>query len=234
MFFTASVTLLLASLAVAQDYGGGGGSPPTTSTPAASSAAPVPSAPANDATHVNVDVAVNGTMAFSPANFNASNGTSVTFWFPKLAFNHSVTQSSFPAPCTYLAASGNNTAGFDSGLTGSTQFTIIIEDDTKPIWFHCKQITHCGLGMVGSINAPTNGSNTFDAFQAAAKAIGSKEVTETDDGPKTGGFNAVASIGPTATGSGKLPSTSAPSSGMRAGASVGAILLGAAMFVALA
>jgi len=31
--------------------------------------------------------------------------------------------------------------------------------------------------MVGSINAPTSGNNTHDAFVAAAKAIGSNEVT---------------------------------------------------------
>ena len=29
------------------------------------------------------------------------------------------------------------------------------------------------LGMVGSINAPTTGTNTFANFMAAAKAIGS-------------------------------------------------------------
>jgi hypothetical protein len=34
------------------------------------------------------------------------------------------------------------------------------------------KLGHCGMGMVGSINAPLNGSNTFDAFVAAAKAIG--------------------------------------------------------------
>ena len=45
------------------------------------------------------------------------------------------------------------------------------------IWFHCKQVTHCGLGMVGSINAPSSGQYTFQAFQAAAKAIGSNEKT---------------------------------------------------------
>jgi len=31
--------------------------------------------------------------------------------------------------------------------------------------------------MVGSINAPTSGNNTHDAFVAAAKAIGANEAT---------------------------------------------------------
>jgi hypothetical protein len=43
---------------------------------------------------------------------------------------HSVTQSSFADPCTYLAASGGAPAGFDSGLTSAKQFTINITDDT--------------------------------------------------------------------------------------------------------
>lgn len=33
---------------------------------------------------------------------------------------------------------------------------------------------HCGMGMVGSINAPSSG-NTYDSFLAAAKAIGQNE-----------------------------------------------------------
>lgn len=35
--------------------------------------------------------------------------------------------------------------------------------------------------MVGSINAPASGSNTFDAFQAAAIAIGTNEATVSRD-----------------------------------------------------
>ncbi|KAJ7619481.1 hypothetical protein FB45DRAFT_160063 [Roridomyces roridus] len=197
---------LFSSLAAAQ-YG----IPPP---PPAPVAAAVPLAPADSPGHVNINVALSG-FAFSPANVSAPNGTAVTFWFPNSGLEHSVTQSSFENPCTYLAATSNTSAGFDSGLTQGTQFTIVIQDDTKPIWFHCKQISHCGsFGMVGSINAPTTGSNTFDAFQAAANNIGAGEVSETDNGPVIGatvGVNAVASVAPTNTGNGALPS-SAPSS----------------------
>ncbi|KAG6861723.1 hypothetical protein C0995_012727 [Termitomyces sp. Mi166 len=103
--------------------------------------------------------------------------------------------SSFEEPCTYLAASGNSSAGFDSGLQSAKTFTILIVDDTKPIWFHCKQVSHCGMGMVGSINAPATGNN-FDTFHQAALNIGSSEVTETDNGPMTGGVNGIATAPP--------------------------------------
>lgn len=44
---------------------------------------------------------------------------------------HSVTQSSFNDPCVRLAASGNNTGGFDSTLTAGTTFTIMITDTNR-------------------------------------------------------------------------------------------------------
>jgi hypothetical protein len=92
-------------------------------------------------------------------------------------------------------------------LQKAKQFTITITDDSKPIWFHCKEPTHCGQGMVGSINAPGTG-NTFDNFKAAALAIGTSEPVETDTGFVSGGVNAQATASPAATGSG---SGSAPS-----------------------
>ncbi|KAF9552448.1 hypothetical protein CPC08DRAFT_714606 [Agrocybe pediades] len=112
---------------------------------------------------------------FSPSNFTAKNGTVVTFQFTGIPGNHSVTQSSFPTPCEPLAG------GFDSGniFINTTQattptFNLTITNDSKPIWFFCKQLNptpHCGQGMVGSINAPASG-NTFDKFLSAAKAVG--------------------------------------------------------------
>ncbi|KDQ33639.1 hypothetical protein PLEOSDRAFT_1087897 [Pleurotus ostreatus PC15] len=228
MFKTAAaICSLLPSLALAQ-YGynpPAGNSSPTTSSSAA--AAAVPSAPANTDGHINVDVAAGGQFVFSPANITAPNNTVVTFFFPNAGITHSVTQSSFAAPCTYLAASSNNSAGFDSGLTAGTQFSITITDDTKPIWFHCKQITHCGIGMVGSINAPTTG-NTHANFVAAAMAIGAAgEPTEADNGPTTGGFGALATAPPTS-------GTAAPTSGGSGGSGNGALQTGMSMAAVLA
>ncbi|KII88755.1 hypothetical protein PLICRDRAFT_637307 [Plicaturopsis crispa FD-325 SS-3] len=181
MFTTAlALSMLSAVFASPQIYGppagggggGGGASAPATTTAAASNAAP--SAPPDTPGNMNIDVAFQSTFTFHPANITAPNGTIVTFWFPNAGLAHSVTQSSFEAPCTYLAASSNSSAGFSSGLVEGVQFSINITDDTTPIWFHCEQVTHCGLGMVGSINAPSSG-NTFSAFQQAAMAIGSNE-----------------------------------------------------------
>ncbi|KAF9466424.1 hypothetical protein BDZ94DRAFT_1251922 [Collybia nuda] len=186
MFVTALAVLLLPAFAAAQ-YGGPNPTP-TSSTPV-----PAPSAPPDTAGNMNIDVAFNGTFTFHPNNIVAPNGTLVTFWIPDQGFDHSITQSSFDAPCTYLNSSANSTTpGFDSGLHSRMKFTINITDDTKPIWFHCKQILHCGMGMVGSINAPNNTANTFEAFQAAAIKIGNTEVQETDHGFVAGGINAVA------------------------------------------
>jgi len=174
----------------AAQYGGG----PAPS-PASTGPVPAPSAPADTPGHVNIDVAFNETFTFHPQSVTAGVGTIVTFWFPNTGLNHSVTQSSFDAPCTYLAASGSNPAGFDSGLQSFVKFSINITD-TQPIWFHCKQLLHCGMGMVGSINAPTSGNNTYDAFLAAAMKIGPGEVTENDQGPKTGGVHGNATAPP--------------------------------------
>jgi len=115
-----------------------------------------------------------GVFQFIPPSITAKNGTVVTFKFSGIPGNHSVTQSSFADPCDPLAG------GFDSGFvyiptseTEIPEFNITITDDSKPIWFYCKQLkptAHCIDGMVGAINAPSTG-NTFASFQSAAKAF---------------------------------------------------------------
>ncbi|KAJ7688182.1 hypothetical protein B0H17DRAFT_847338, partial [Mycena rosella] len=121
-------------------------------------------------------------FSFSPSQITAANGTVVTFQFTGVPGNHSVTQSSFASPCQPLDG------GFDSGwifvnTTSDTppEWSVTITDDSKPIWFYCKSkgptartvcnLLHlCDAGcMVGVINVK-NGTNTFDAFQAAAKS----------------------------------------------------------------
>jgi len=47
----------------------------------------------------------------------------------------------------------------------------ITVNDTAPIWVYCKQTnpsSHCGAGMVFSVNAVEGGSNSFEAFKANA------------------------------------------------------------------
>ncbi|KAH8831504.1 Cupredoxin [Flagelloscypha sp. PMI_526] len=137
---------------------------------------PQPTYAAQPADH-RIVVGVDGKLAYGDSNITASIGDTVTFEFhPK---NHTVTQSSFSAPCVPLEVS-TGTPGFKSGFKpvadGETNFPTfqITINDTAPIWFYCGQtqpVSHCGSGMVGSINAVESGPNNFAAFQALAKRI---------------------------------------------------------------
>jgi len=142
-----------------------------------------------------------GVFQYIPNNITASNGTVVTFRFSGNPGNHTVTQSTFASPCNPEAG------GFDSGWvfvpggeTDIPEWNLTITDDTKPIWFYCKQLLpspHCIAGMVGSINAPSTG-NTFAAFQANAK-------NATSSGQGVGGLvgigaSASALVGPVTSG----------------------------------
>lgn len=109
-----------------------------------------------DKSFFKIDVAFDKTFVFNPPNITAAVGTLVTFYFPKhvpLTFasnriftlcnsfgvNHSVTQSTFADPCTYLAANAtsNSPAGFDSGLQSSATFTINITDTNREHFPSC-------------------------------------------------------------------------------------------------
>lgn len=51
--------------------------------------------------------------------------------------------------------------------------------------------------MVGAINAPTSGQNTFDNYQAAAKKLGTSQPQDTHPGGLAGlGASATASAAP--------------------------------------
>lgn len=113
-----------------------------------------------------------GGLKFDPANVVAEVGDVVQFTF--LPKNHSVTQSSFGAPCQPLA----NGAGFFSGFKFATQdgrlapdvFQLVVKD-AAPIWYYCAQPNgqHCTNGMSGVINQNFDGPNTLAAYQQAAK-----------------------------------------------------------------
>ncbi|KAI0282549.1 hypothetical protein BGY98DRAFT_89770 [Russula aff. rugulosa BPL654] len=108
--------------------------------------------PHSDSIQINVQVAPGGQLVYSPSNFAACNGTTVTFCFPLGSTLHSVTQGVFEKPCVHLAPRGGNPAGFNSGLQSGKEFTIEITDDREPIFFFCKAPGHCGLGMVGLVH----------------------------------------------------------------------------------
>jgi len=125
----------------------------------------------------DVQVGADG-LSFTPEALFADVGDQVIFHF--VAMNHTATQSSFASPC------GPMDGGFDSGfnpvapgVTDFPTFTITV-NDTKPVWVYCKQAantpkSHCGQGMVFSVNCPSDPSpNSFDNFKKAALAIGAQ------------------------------------------------------------
>jgi len=146
-----------------------------------------------------------GPAQFLPASVTASKGSVVTFRFSGAPDNHTVTQSSFSNPCELLQG------GFDSGwiavpqglsLSEAPEWNLTITDDSTPIWYYCKQVSpvpHCNVGMVGAINAPTSGSDTFEAFQNAARSFSG--TPDQSDGALVGpGASASAPPGPFASG----------------------------------
>ncbi|KAI5122569.1 hypothetical protein M0805_004786 [Coniferiporia weirii] len=149
---------------------------PATSTPASTTG----SSSAAAATHT-VIVGGNSSLTFSPEEISAQPNDVVVFQFQSK--NHTITQSSFPAPCQELGST-SATPGFDSGFmpvaANSTSdfptYTITV-NDTTPVWAYCRQTGHCGQGMVFAINAQDSGPKNFTAFQASAKQINGTGTT---------------------------------------------------------
>jgi len=138
---------------------------------------------------LSVDVAPGNVSVFDPPSVSASIGQTINFVFPS-DLPVSVTQSALDAPCTFIDLA-NGTVGFDSELQTSIIFTIEILD-SEPIYFHCKHPGHCGSGMVGTINAPADGSGSFASFQAAALQLGASAPNDSMTGqPTTGNSGAV-------------------------------------------
>jgi len=142
-------------------------SPSTT----ASAPGTTPTASAGGQIHTVVVGGTNG-LVYRPSNITAQPGDIVTFEFHSK--NHTVTQSSFAAPCTPLNASG--TTGFDSGFfpvsADATTFPTwnFTVKDTSPVWAYCAQTGHCRSGMVFAINADPNSAKSYDAFLNNAKS----------------------------------------------------------------
>ncbi|KAJ6452555.1 Cupredoxin [Mycena vitilis] len=166
------------------------------------------------AADIQVQVGANGTT-YTPSSVTAAQGDNIVFQF--VAGNHSVTQSSFAAPCTYLSPSGVD-SGFQLVAAGATQvpqWSFTVNNASAPLWFFCAQTTHCQKGMVFSVNAAADGPKNFAAFQTAAMA-----TTSSVPGPG----NVTASSG-SASGS----ASAAGASGSAAPAGSGALMTRASM-----
>jgi plastocyanin len=131
-------------------------------------------------------------LVFDPPHISALPRDTVVFEFRQK--NHTVTQSSFADPCRKLSTNG--IVGFDSGFIpvaeGATEFPTwsMVVNDTAPIWAYCRQQTptsHCGAGMVFSINSDEQGERNFAAFQGVAEAInGTAALANADPTPTDG------------------------------------------------
>ncbi|KIJ28726.1 hypothetical protein M422DRAFT_269934 [Sphaerobolus stellatus SS14] len=165
-FFLAS--LLLPVLVAAQS----GLSPDTSS----STTPPSPVIPtviptATSATEHVITVGLDDLFMFSSNNITAKENDTVTFFFEG-DYQHSVTQSTFANPCTYMSG------GFNSGLQpAGNSFSLTVTNASQPIWVYCEQtnpLKHCGIAyyyLFSSINAPTS-NNTSSAFMSKAVALG--------------------------------------------------------------
>jgi plastocyanin len=167
------------------------------------------------AADTQVKVGSNSILSFDPPSVNASAGDTVTFiFYPK---NHTVTQSTFAAPCQQMDGGANS--GFQpvtANATNVPSFSITV-NNTTPLWFYCMQANHCKSGMVFAINPTAN--KTFAAFQAAANAssaTGSSSNTTTGSGSGSGSGSS------TGTATGSAPSSTSSSSKSNGAVTVGA------------
>lgn len=148
-----------------------------------------------------VTVGENGTLTYDPPFIQAAVRDTVKFVFA--AKNHTITQSSFGAPCRKLEfTSTTGQIGFDSGFVpgnadGSATFSITV-NDTQPIWAYCRQTGHCGQGMVFAINPDESSDRSFAAFQTLAKTInGTSAAAPSGTGTVSGnsGFTSASVLG---------------------------------------
>lgn len=130
---------------------------------------PPPAPPTNGTGKVfNVVVGADGQLKYKQDNVNAAIGDIIRFDFNST--NHTVTESTFDAPCSPKA--GGFKSGFQfnnqsrTGVLPPVDFKV---DRTTPIWFYCGQknpVSHCGKGMVFAVNP----AGKFDEFVNKAKA----------------------------------------------------------------
>lgn len=143
-----------------------------------------------------------GALKFFPENIKADVGSVVQFQFyPK---NHTITESSFDAPCVPIAANLTTAErpGQRSGfvpVSAGTEFRPIynmIVNDTKPMWIFCGQKPHCAKGMSMVINENAASGKTLVKYQAAAAAL-----DQSAGSPSASSSSAAASVTSSATAS---------------------------------
>jgi len=170
----------------------------------------------------------NGTIGFNPSSVSDfKEGDVIQFiFYPK---KHSVTQSTFAAPCTYNG--GVNTGLIDYNGTAkpamlqSWNFTLPSNATDKALWFFCSNPGHCETkGMVFSVNPDKgmtpNGPTSHAAFVAAAMKVPvPTNGTASANGTTTGSSAGANSTG--AAGAGNSAQASGSGSGTAAAGASG-------------
>ncbi|KAI0748627.1 hypothetical protein C8Q80DRAFT_1172883 [Daedaleopsis nitida] len=158
-----------------------------------------------------------GSLSYSPNQLtNVQNDDVIQFQF--LDKNHTVTQSTFAQPCSNITDPTGLVTSVDSGYQfvqpNATEFPvwqITINNASAPLWFYCRQATHCQMGMVFAVN-PT-AEKSWDAFKALAA-----QSTSVNGSPNGNAANGTS----TATGSsGSNTTAGVAPSGASAGAAAG-------------
>lgn len=98
-----------------------------------------------------VAVGKDGTK-FTPDFVRANQGDEIIFeFYPK---NHTITQSTLAQPCVPIANGGDS--GYIPVAADVQQRPtkrLVVQDSVTPLWFYCKQGTHCSKGgMVFAVN----------------------------------------------------------------------------------
>ncbi|KAH8668043.1 Cupredoxin [Tricladium varicosporioides] len=125
--------------------------------------------------HVVKVGSANGSLVFAPNEVKAAVGDMVQFQFAPN--NHTVTQSTFDAPCQPISMNSNVTgiySGFmpvSASATTTPTYTIMV-NNTTPMWLYCSQGKHCqnGMVMVINVNPTANASRTLANYASLAKA----------------------------------------------------------------
>merc|ERR1719262_2023784 len=154
--------------------------------------------------------------------------------------NHTVTQSTFDAPCQPIAANSNVTgiySGFmpvSASSTTTPTYTVMVKN-TTPMWLYCSQGKHCQNGMTMVINENTAANSALAAKSTVnlpgTAVSGGSSNTPTSTGTETGSGTGTTSPSGSGTSAPQATTSGSAAHHVRAGDAMG---LGGLFAVAVA
>ncbi|KAG4443197.1 hypothetical protein IFR05_001339 [Cadophora sp. M221] len=122
-------------------------------------------------------------VTFTPNTITAAKGDTVQYQF--VSANHTATQAAGPQSACKPARNAVN-SGFmpvQQGASRVKTFTMVVQDDTQPMYMYCAAADHCQQGMVMTINAAQADTK---AFKSAAKKAKINVAAKNVNGGNTG------------------------------------------------